>query len=99
MARKREFFMGGPCAVFTSLFASCARSTLSKIENEASSETASARAIVSPKRKRDTNSKSLHALAGKRCWRLSILGFISDKGDAESTMVANFRDHRNKVSA
>jgi hypothetical protein len=48
MARKREFFIGGPCAVFTSLFASCARSTLSKIENEASSDTGSAHALLGP---------------------------------------------------
>ena len=48
MARKREFLIGGPCAVFTSLFASCARSTLSKIENEASSDTGSAHALLRP---------------------------------------------------
>jgi hypothetical protein len=40
--------MGGPCAVFTSLFANCARSTLSKIENEASSDTGSAYAPFRP---------------------------------------------------
>jgi hypothetical protein len=37
-----------PVRVFTSLFASCARSTLSKIENEASSDTGSAHALLGP---------------------------------------------------
>src|SRR4029453_16741122 len=44
-ARNRGLLIGGPWSVLTSLLASCARSTLSKMENEANSETASARAM------------------------------------------------------
>jgi len=72
---------------------------LSKIENKASSETGSARAIVSPKRKSDTNNKRPHTFAEKGLGRLNILGFMSNKRDAQCQMVANFRDHRNKVLA
>jgi hypothetical protein len=53
---------------------------LSKIENEASSETASARAMLSPRRKSDTNNKGPHALEEKGLGRLNILGFMSNKG-------------------
>src|SRR5437762_9881263 len=63
--RNRGLPIGGPWAVFTSLFASCARSTLSKIENEASSETGSARAIVDPERRSTSKSKRPQALAKK----------------------------------
>src|SRR5206468_7286825 len=69
--------MGGPCAVFTSLFASWARSTLSKMENEASSEMASARAVVSPQRNINNKSKRPHALTEKSRCGFSILGFMS----------------------
>src|SRR4029453_7924451 len=87
--------MGGPCAVFTSLFASWARSTLSKMENEASSEMASARAVVSPQRNINNKSKRPHALTEKSRCGFSILGFMSNACDGECQMVANFLDHRN----
>jgi len=63
--RNRGLPIGGLWAVFTSLFASCARSTLSKIENAASSETASACAMVDFGSKSKSNSK-MDVLAGTR---------------------------------
>src|SRR5215475_5902683 len=79
MARKREFFIGGPCAVFTSLFASCARSTLSKIENEASSETGSAHALLGPAIdiKQRTPAKTTNP-GGRRRIRTVISTFMTD---------------------
>jgi hypothetical protein len=79
MARKREFFIGGPCAVFTSLFASCARSTLSKIEKEASSDTGSADALLRPAIdiKETTPAKAI-VREGRRRIRTMISLFITD---------------------
>src|SRR5436305_13966712 len=98
-AINRVLHIGGPCAVFASLFASCTRSALPKMENEASSETASARAVVSPRRKTNSTNKRPVALTEKYRWRFSILAFMINISDGKCQMVANFLDHRNRVSS
>src|SRR6266480_5695025 len=97
--RNRGLPIGGPWAVFTALFANCARSTLSKIENEASSDTASARAVISPRRNTDSKSKRAPVLTRSSHRRFSILVFMSDGCDSNCQMVANYLDHRNRVSS
>src|SRR6478609_7058139 len=99
MARKREFLIGGPCAVFTSPFASCARSTLSKIENEASSETGSAHALLRPaiNIKERTPAKAIK-LRGRHRTRKMVSMFMTDNLVGQCAMVANLNHRRNKVS-